>query len=126
MPYVPATEGLNHPFLDLNDLGGRMGEPPWRAALVGTRGLRVLLLRWLPGFTTVPHHHPHAEEIFLVLQGRALFSISDEPERDVGPGQLMLAERGRWHTIRVPFDGEPLVLLAAVAPNEDAPDETIE
>jgi quercetin dioxygenase-like cupin family protein len=126
MPYVSATEALNHPFLDLDDLRGRKGEPPWRAALVGTRGLRVVLLRWLPGFATVPHHHPHAEEIFLVLEGRALFSIGGEPELEVGPGKLMLAERGVRHAIRVPADGELLVLLAAVAPNEDVRDETIE
>jgi hypothetical protein len=38
----------------------------------------------------------------------------------------MLAERGVRHAIRVPPEGEPLVLLAAVAPNEDVRDETIE
>jgi quercetin dioxygenase-like cupin family protein len=126
MPYVSTTEGLNHPVLDLDDLRGRRSEPRWRAALVGTRGLRALLLHWQPGFATVPHHHPHAEEIFLVLEGRAVFSIGDEPEREVGPGRLLLAERGVRHAIRVPPDGKPLVLLTAVAPNEDVPDQTIE
>ena len=103
-----------------------MGEAPRRVALVATPGLRVVLLRWPPGFATVPHHHPHAEEIFLVLEGRAVFSIGDEPEREVGSGRLMLAERGRWHAIRVPLDTGPLMLLVAVAPNGDAPDEAIE
>jgi len=54
-----------------------------------------------------------------------LFMIGDEPEREVGPGQFMLAMRGVRHAIRVP-EGEPLLLVAAVAPNEDWPDETIE
>ena len=126
MPYVPATEALNEAFVDVWRLRDQMGATPWRAALVGTPGVRVVLLGWPPGYATVPHVHPHAEEVFLVLQGRAAFSIGNEPERDVGPGQFMLAERGERHGIRVPLDGEPLVLLAAVVPNEDAPDETIE
>jgi quercetin dioxygenase-like cupin family protein len=126
MPYVTPAEGLNSPFLDLDALPGRPDEPSWRVALVGTPGLRVVLVRWEPGFATVPHHHPHAEEIFLVLEGRALFTVGDEPEREVSPGQLVFAERGTWHAIRVPLGGAPVTLLAAVAPNEDEPDETIE
>jgi mannose-6-phosphate isomerase-like protein (cupin superfamily) len=59
------------------------------------------------------------------VRGRALFTIGDEPEREVGPGQFLLAQRGVEHAIRVP-EGSPLVLLAAVAPNEDRPDEQIE
>ena len=99
--------------------------PNMIACLVGTPALRVLLLCWPGGFATVPHVHPAAEEIFLVIGGRALFTIGDEPEREVGPGAFMFARRGIRHAIRVP-DGEPLLLLASVAPNEDRPDETVE
>jgi len=126
MPYLPSAEALNAAFVQLEALGERTGPNPWRAALVGTERLRVVVLRWPPGFATVPHHHPCADEIFLVLEGRAWFAIGDEPERIVGPGELALASRGRRHAIRVPDDVAGLVLLAAVAPNEDVPDETIE
>ena len=125
MPYVTVAEGLNEAFLDLGALQERT-DAPWRTALVGTPRLRMVLLRWPPGFTTVPHHHPGAEEIFLVLDGQACFTIGDRPERTVSPGALMLAQRGERHSIRVPEDGRDLVLLAAVAPNEDVPNETIE
>ena len=60
-----------------------------------------------------------------MIRGRALFKIGDEPEREVGPDDFMFARRGVPHIIRVP-DGQPLLLLALVAPNEDRPDETIE
>ncbi len=43
----------------------------------------------------------------------------------MGPGELVLALRGVRHVIRV-GPGGPTTLLAAVAPNEDRPDETIE
>ena len=83
-----------------------------------------MLLHWPPGFATVPHLHPAAEEIFQVLRGRAAFTIGDDPEREVRPGEFMLARRGVLHAIRVP-DGQSAP-PAAVGPNEDGADETIE
>jgi len=117
---------MNQAFVDLETLVRESGEPPWRRCLVGSPGLRVVLLCWPPGYASVRHVHPAAEEIFSIIDGRALFTIGDEPEREVGPGSFLLAERGVRHRIRVPDGGERLVMLAAVAPNEDRPDETIE
>jgi quercetin dioxygenase-like cupin family protein len=125
MPFIPPGEALDRPFVDIDALAAEMGPPPWRACLVGTPGLRVVLLNWPPGFATVPHVHPSAEETFQVLRGRALFTIGDDPEREVDSGSFVLAPRGVRHAIRVP-DGAPLLMLAAVAPNDDRPDETIE
>ena len=126
MPFVSEGEVMGRLSVDLDGLAAEMGPPPWRAALVGTSGLRVVLLHWPPGFATVPHLHPRAEETFEVLRGRALFTIGDAPELLAAPGSFLLAPRGIRHAIRVPDDGGPLLLLAAVAPNEDGPDETIE
>ena len=126
MPHVPPGAALDLPAVDLTEVAAKAGPAPWREMLVGTDGLRVVLLRWPPGFATVPHVHPHAEEIFLVLEGRAVFAIGDEPELAVGPGAFLFAPRGALHAIRVPEDGGDLTLLASVAPNEDRPDETIE
>ncbi len=125
MPHVPSGAGLDLPSVDLAEVTAKAGPAPWREMLVGTDGLRVVLLRWPPGFATVPHVHPHAEEIFLVLEGRAVFAIGDAPELEAGPGTFLFAPRGVLHAIRVPA-GDDLVLLASVAPNEDRPDETIE
>ena len=126
MPFVSATEALNQVSVDLGALARESGEPPWRRCLVGTPGLRVVLLCWPPGFSSVRHVHPAAEEIFSIVSGRALFSIGDEPEREVGPGAFLLAQRGLRHVISVPSDGAPVLMLAAVAPNEDWAQETIE
>jgi quercetin dioxygenase-like cupin family protein len=125
MPFVSPAEAFNRSTVDLEALAQEAGEAPWRLCLVGTPGLRVVLLHWPVGFATVPHVHPAAEEIFKVVSGRALFTIGDQPEFEVGPGELVLAMRGERHAIRVGADG-PMTLLAAVAPNEDWPEETIE
>jgi|GEM_PF-741072 quercetin dioxygenase-like cupin family protein len=125
MPNVEEGEALNRPFLDLNAVARGLGPPPWQTCLVGTPGLRVVLFYWPAGFATVPHVHPEAEEIFQVVRGRAVFTIGNAPEREVGPGEFVFAKRGARHSITVVAD-EPLTLLTAVAPNEDRPDETIE
>jgi len=125
MPHVAEGEALNRPFLDLDAVARGLGPPPWRECLVGTPGLRVVLLHWPAGFATVPHVHAAADEVFQVLRGRAFFAIGNVREREVGPGEFMFARRGVRHSIGVSGD-EPLMLLTAVAPNDDRPDETIE
>ena len=127
MPYVPPAEALGERRTDLEAVARQMGDPPWRVALIGTPALRVVLVRWPAGFATVPHRHPHADEIFQVVHGRAVFTFGDTDEEvSAGPGELLHAAVGVRHAIRVPADGGPLTLLAAVAPNEDRPDEAIE
>jgi mannose-6-phosphate isomerase-like protein (cupin superfamily) len=126
MPFVSTAEAMNVVSLDIDAIARESGDPPWRRCLVGTPGLRVVLLAWPPGYSTIPHVHPVAEEVFSIISGRARFTIGDEPECEVGPGSFLLAERGVSHAIRVPEGDVPLLLLAAVAPNEDRLDETIE
>jgi mannose-6-phosphate isomerase-like protein (cupin superfamily) len=125
MANVAEGEALDRPFLDLDALARGLGPPPWRECLVGTPGLRVVLLHWPAGFATVPHVHAAADEVFQVLRGRAVFAIGNVPEREVGPGEFIFARRGVRHSISVSGNA-PLTLLAAVAPNDDRPDETIE
>ncbi|MCJ7711283.1 MAG: cupin domain-containing protein, partial [Chloroflexi bacterium] len=87
--------------------------------------IRVVLWGWPVGYSTVPHRHPRAEEMFHVLRGHAVFTFAGEADRTAGPGSLLVAPRGVAHAIRVIGD-EPFVMLIAVAPNEDSDDETIE
>jgi mannose-6-phosphate isomerase-like protein (cupin superfamily) len=125
MPYVPPGEALGRGLADLDAIALEMGDAPWRVAVVGTPALRVVLVRWPPGFATIPHVHPHADEIFEVLDGRAVF-VMDDRELAVERGAFLHARPGVRHAIRVPGDSGPLTLLAAVAPNEERPDETVD
>ncbi len=126
MPFVAESEALNAPALDLETVVQEMGAPPWRRPLIGVDSTRWVLIMWPPGFVTVPHHHPRCEEAFFILRGRASFRFANEAQqRTVGPGTLLFARRGVQHTIGVPGP-EPLLFLASVTPNEDAPDEQID
>ena len=126
MPYVAPSDALNLASLDVPSLTRDQGAPPWRKPLIASDATRWVVISWPVGYVSVPHHHPHAEEVFYVLGGNAVFRFGDgAPEPTVGPGALLVAPRGVIHTIGVPGP-EPLVFLASVAPNEDVEDETIE
>ena len=129
MPYVAPGEGLNRVIVDLVDLRAELGSPPWRVPVVGTPNVRFVYLGWEPGFASVPHVHPRADETFHVLVGRAVFRFGDRPgegpEVEAGPGSLLRSPAGEWHDIRVTGD-EDLYMLIAVTPNQDAADETTE
>lgn len=125
MPHVEAHEIIQAEGATLQDLAARHGPPPFRVPLIASPAIRVVLWGWPAGHATVPHRHPRAEEMFHVLAGHAVFAFAGQPERTVGPGEVLVAPRGVAHAIRV-VGKEPFLMLIAVAPNEDAPDETIE
>ena len=125
MPHVATDEITETAGATLDELVARHGPPPFRVPLIASPAIRVVLWGWLPGHVSVPHAHPRAEEMFHVLSGVAVFTFAGEPDRTVGRGTVVVAPRGVAHAIRVVGD-DPFVMLIAVAPNEDAADETIE
>jgi quercetin dioxygenase-like cupin family protein len=126
MPFVPTAEALNQPELDLDQVSRAQGLPPWRVALIGTAAARWVLIEWPAGYVSVPHRHPHAQEVFFIVRGQAAFSFGDDPEpRLVGCGAMLFAPPDIVHTIAVQGD-QPLLLLCSLAPNEDRVDETVE
>ena len=61
------------------------------------------LLEWedvwtRPGHRVAPHVHPGMTETWRVLEGRAAFSIGDEPERVLGAGESIAAPAGVAHS----------------------------
>ncbi len=126
MPYVPPADAPNLPKLDLEAIRKEMGAPPWRKPLVGTHVTRWMLIAWPPGFTSVPHTHPHADEVCYILEGEGIWRLaSDGVERRAGPGSLVWSPKNVQHVIGVPGP-ETLLMLVSVSPNQDVPDETVE
>jgi quercetin dioxygenase-like cupin family protein len=126
MPYVaPHEVAAPAHGQALLEIAAGLGPPPWRRPIAASPAVRAVLWGWPAGFETVPHVHPRAEELFHVLAGRAAFGLEGEMERILGPGEVLVAPRGVEHAIRV-LEGDPFVMLIVLAPNEDAPDETID
>jgi mannose-6-phosphate isomerase-like protein (cupin superfamily) len=125
MPYVSPDDARNQRVLDLSALAADEGSGMWRERLVADEGTRWVLLSWVPGTVSTPHRHPHASEVFFVLEGRLGARIGDAAEVEAGPGALLLAPRDTIHALRVVGDRR-LLFIASVAPNEDLEDETVE
>ena len=62
-----------------------------------------------------PHSHDLGHEIFIVLEGRAEFTIDGETG-EVGPGQMCIALVDQLHTLKVLGD-EPMTMYLSVTPH---------
>ena len=79
--------------------------------------IRCRFMRMEPGETQeVGHSHDLGHEVFLVLQGRAVFEVDGVPE-EMGPGQMCIALAGQDnHTCRNVGD-EPVIMYLSVTPH---------
>jgi len=67
-----------------------------------------------PGGATREHYHPQAEEIYHILQGKALMRLGDD-ERPVCAGDTIAIPPGQKHKISN-TGATPLVFLCCCAP----------
>src|SRR5438132_8661912 len=72
-------------------------------------------MRFEPGEVSHGHTHDLGHEMFVVLDGRAEFTIAGE-SGVVGAGQVCVARAGEWHEIRVLADA-PMTLYLSVTPH---------
>ena len=80
-----------------------------------TPQIRSRFLRMEPGQESGAHTHDLGHEVFLVLEGRAEFTIDGETE-EVGPGQMCVALVNQMHGIKVLGD-EPMYMYLSVTPH---------
>jgi mannose-6-phosphate isomerase-like protein (cupin superfamily) len=126
VPYVSVDEALNATVVDPGETAGMSRPGAQRLPLVASEDLRIVLLRMNAGEEPHrPHCHPRADEVMIIVEGRGLFTVGDEPDFVAGPRSLVFVPRGVVHRIRIPGP-EPMVWLSVVSPNEDAPDESVE
>ncbi|WP_293859083.1 cupin domain-containing protein [uncultured Alsobacter sp.] len=71
------------------------------------------------------HLHRACDEYLLVVCGRALFTVGEEPPRTLEPGHAVFFERGTWHAFPEILDG-PFVVLAIETPPRDPLDVVFE
>ncbi len=85
------------------------------ANLLVSPQVRARFMRLEPGEVAAAHSHDLGQEIFLVLAGRAEFTIDGEVA-EVGPGQLCFALVDQVHTVRALGDA-PMVMYLSVTPH---------
>ena len=85
-----------------------------RSVLV-TPQIRSRFMRLEVGEVAEPHSHDLGHEIFLVMDGRAEFTIDGETG-EVGPGQMCVALVDQLHSLRVLGD-KPMTMYLSVTPH---------
>lgn len=80
-----------------------------------TPQIRSRFMRLEPGVTSYGHTHDLGQEIFLILQGQAEFTIEGETAI-LGPGQVCFARAHEWHEVRALGD-EPMIMYLSVTPH---------
>ena len=80
-----------------------------------TPHIRSRFMRMEPGQVADRHSHDLGHEIFLILQGRAIFEIAGE-EAELGPGQLCIALVDEPHQVRVVSE-EPVIMYLSMTPH---------
>ena len=80
-----------------------------------TPQIRSRFMRLEPGEEGGAHSHDLGHEVFLVLEGRAEFTIDGETGI-VGPGQMCVALVDQLHSLRVVGD-EPMTMYLSVTPH---------
>lgn len=68
-----------------------------------------------------PHYHTQCDELLYLLQGKASFTIGDNPERNLNPGELVIFNRNVIHSVR-PLGDVPALFLTADTPRRDPKD----
>lgn len=68
----------------------------------------------MPGQEQKVHTHEGSDKIYYVLEGTASFTVAGE-ERDLGPGNAVIARAGESHGVRNDTS-ENAVLLVTMAP----------
>src|SRR5215472_17400195 len=80
-----------------------------------TPEIRSRIMRFDAGQVSAGHTHDLGHEMFVVLDGRAEFTIAGK-SAILGPGQACVARAGEWHEIRVVGD-KPMTLYLSVTPH---------
>ena len=80
-----------------------------------TPHIRSRFLRMEPGQKADLHSHDLGHEVFLILEGRAEFTIDGEIG-ELGPGQMCIALVDQAHSVRVVGD-EPMTMYLSVTPH---------
>ncbi|MFZ1753082.1 MAG: cupin domain-containing protein [Caldilineaceae bacterium] len=81
-----------------------------------TPEIRARLYRMEPGQVDGRHSHDLGHEVFLILEGKAEFTISGHTEV-LGPGQMCIAHVDEIHQVRNLLPDQPTIMYLSVTPH---------
>jgi quercetin dioxygenase-like cupin family protein len=88
--------------MDVLDLKGSLKFSPDRHVytfLAETSHCSISIVGWEAGQTSPIHSHPHADEIYYVMEGEGLFNDGRQEVR-LGPGSSVIFPAGEVHRVQ--------------------------
>lgn len=81
-----------------------------------TPEIRARIYHMAPGQVDGRHSHDLGHEVFLILEGRAEFTINGQT-RTLGPGELCIALADEIHQVRNLLPDKPTIMYLSVTPH---------
>ena len=122
MAYVEPSTAGNRSVDTLGDIRRRNGSGTWRVPVIASKHNRVLLYQWAPGTSSDAHSHPEADEVFVLHEGQATFTLGEGHVVHATAGSIVYVPSGQLHTLTATGD-RPLLMMIVVSPN--APNDAI-
>ena len=79
---------------------------------IGGEQVLVCHVRYEPGTTVARHRHEHTEQVMWIVEGDLTMTVGDET-RELGPGDVVVVNRGVEHELS---SRAGVVFLEALAP----------
>ena len=96
------------------DHKGRRADKHYKATLFQGEGQMVGINCLEPGQVQAVHEHADQDKVYIVMEGRGLFTVGDD-QHEAGPGAVIWAAAGVSHGVQN-TSNETLVILITIAP----------
>ena len=100
----------------LEEIKGKMGEPPWAVRIVYNKRFGGVLICQNPGEGNRLHYHPDADECWVILEGSWEWYIEGKGKKQVGINDIVSVQEGTPHQITCVGDS-PGIRFAITAPD---------
>lgn len=85
--------------ININDLRKEFGDGSWAVRIAYNNDFGGVLIQQLPGEGNRLHYHEHADENWVILEGKWKWKIEGEGEMVVEKGSIIVVKRNTWHQI---------------------------
>jgi len=113
---VDLTSFVNPVTISFNQIKNRMGTGSWAVRVFYNRDFGGVIIKQLPDEGNRLHHHPDADECWVILEGILEWEIVGEGNKIVKEGDIVVVKANTKHRITNIGTG-PAIRLAITKPD---------
>ncbi len=113
---VDINSSANKSVTSFEEIGRKMGEPPWAVRIVYNERFGGVLIAQKPGEGNRLHYHPDTDECWVIIKGEWEWFIEGEGTKKVYENDIVLVKNNKKHCIKV-VGKEPGIRFAITKPD---------